>query len=282
MTIGAVIFAQNNSKVDYVKLAVYAAERVKTYLNIPVTLITDSVNWVTSAYPTHAFDTIIDISSDQSEQYRILNDGAMASTKIIWKNSSRVNVYELSPYETTLVIDSDYIINSSILAMALERDYDFQIYKKSMDISEWRTSTEFERVNSYSIPFYWATVFVFKKSPVMESFFDLLTYIRNNWEYYRVLYSIESSLYRNDFAFSIAIHIMNGKMFSDFAVALPGSMVFSTDTDILVSISGNKVQMLTQKPEYHGEYLLVKTSGMDVHIMNKMSLARFIDGGIGV
>ena len=35
MTTGALIFAQNNGLVDYVKLAVFAASRIKKYLNIP-------------------------------------------------------------------------------------------------------------------------------------------------------------------------------------------------------------------------------------------------------
>ena len=33
---------------------------------------------------------------------------------------------DITPYETTLVLDSDYIINSSALKGALERECDFQ------------------------------------------------------------------------------------------------------------------------------------------------------------
>ena len=42
MTHGAVIFALNNGGIDYVKLAVFAAERVRKYLQVPVSIITDS------------------------------------------------------------------------------------------------------------------------------------------------------------------------------------------------------------------------------------------------
>jgi hypothetical protein len=39
---------------------------------------------------------------------------------------------------------------------------------------------------------------------------------------------------------------------------------------------------LVEKKNYPGEYLVAKTSGLDVHVMNKYSLLRFIDGGNGV
>ena len=100
--------------------------------------------------------------------------------------------------------------------------------------------------------------------------------------YFRTLYSISSGTYRNDYAFSIAIHIMNGKTNGDFATELPGTMTYSTDTDLLVSIENNTLKFLIEKENYLGEYILAKTQGIDVHVMNKLSLCRCIDGGLGV
>jgi hypothetical protein len=191
-------------------------------------------------------------------------------------------VYELTPYDTTLVLDSDYIINSSILKKSFDNSYDFQIYKNSFDLAGWRDNTEFKRINQYSIPFYWATVFVFRKSLVTQSLFDLITYIKNNWLYFRVLYNIDSELFRNDFAFSIAIHIMNGKTNGEFAVELPGTMSYTTDKDILLKVTDNRMNFLLEKEGHLGQYIAAKTSGIDVHVLNKYSLSRFIDGGTGV
>ena len=282
MTIGAIIFAQNNSTVDYTKLAVYAASRVIDNLNIPVSLITDNKKWLDDSHPDHNFEHVIEIPYEEDAQQRVFKDGALASKRLEWRNISRNMVYDLTPYETTIVLDSDYIINSSSLKSALERDYDFQIYKNSIDLSNTREIAEFERINEYSIPFYWATVFIFKKSLIMRSFFDLIEYIKLNWSYFRILYSIESPLYRNDFAFSIAIHIMNGKTIGHFATELPGSMVYCADKDLLINQDGNKMKFLIEHPERVGEYTAIKTEGLDVHVMNKLSLSRFIDGGIGV
>jgi hypothetical protein len=281
MTNGAVIFAQNNSSFDYVKLAVFSAQQIKRYLDIPVSLATDSKGWLNKAYPDHPFDKIIDIDFGAS-QYKKFYDGALSSKNVEWKNFTRDTVCSLTPYDRTLVIDSDYIINSDSLKAAFYNNNNFQIYRQSIDLAEWRDMQEFTRINQYSIPFYWATAFVFQKNYITEAFFNLVAYIRAEWTYFRALYEIESSLFRNDFAFSIAIHIMNGKTNGEFAVELPGRMTFIKDRDLLVSMDGDKMKFLVEKKDYSGQYTLVKTTGIDVHVMNKNSLSRYIDGGSGV
>lgn len=75
---------------------------------------------------------------------------------------------------------------------------------------------------------------------------------------------------------------MNGKTNGQFAVELPGKMVYAMDRDILVSIDGNKMKFLIEKKDFLGEYLAAKTTGLDVHVINKLSLSRYIDGGSGV
>jgi hypothetical protein len=282
MTTGAVIFALNNQEVDYIKLAIFAANKIKKYLNIPVSVIVDWDDYILSQYPNHGFDKIISIGKSEIVQSKKFNDGSFSSKVMDWKNYERCSIYNLTPYDRTLVIDSDYILNSAVLKPALTNDYEFQIYRKSIDLALDRDSKLFDRINSYSIPFYWATVFIFKKTPLMESFFNLIAYIKNNWNYFRTLYSIDSFTFRNDFAFSIAIHIMNGKTEGGFAIELPGNMIFTADKDLLISAKDNKMQFLVEKKNHLGEYIAVKTTGLDVHVMNKFSLSRFIDGGLGV
>jgi hypothetical protein len=282
MSTGALIFAQNNASIDYTKLAVFCADRVLEFLKIPVSLVTDNKQWLLDNFPNHKFDQIIEISFDEFYQKRYMCDGTMSSSVIEWKNFSRCDAYELSPYETTILLDSDYVINSSILSLSLDKDCDIQMYKKCFDLASWRSTNEFSRINQYSIPFYWATVVVFKKSLISESFFNLVSYIKQNWAYFKVLYSIDSQLFRNDFAFSIASHIMNGKTTGQFITELPGSMTYIKDTDLVYKMDNTAITFLIEKQNYCGEYQAVKTTGIDMHIMNKHSLSRFIDGGIGV
>ena len=282
MTIGAVIFAQNNAIIDYAKIAIFAANRAKEFLDIPVSLITDNIKYLNDIYPDHPFDQIIEVQEQPYQQKKSFFDGALSSKSLEWKNFARYQAYALSPYDTTLVIDSDYIINSDILKPAFDRDADLQIYSQSMDLAHDRSADEFHRINDRGILFYWATAFIFNKSPMMESFFDLISYIRENWDYYKMLYNIDVSLFRNDYAFSIAIHILNSKMDGHFAVELPGKMIYSKDKDVLVDMKQGKLKFLMEKKNYSGEYIIAKTTNLDVHVMNKFSLSRFIDGGAGV
>jgi hypothetical protein len=281
MTTGCVIFAQNTTSIDYVKLAIFAAKRVKQFLNIPVSLATDSMDYL-QFYPDHTeiFDKIIPIYGNTDQQKKFF-DGTLYYKTGEWKNLTRNQIYDITPYDRTLVIDSDFIINSNTLVKALNNDYEFQIYRKNFDVAGWRPDT-FTRINQHSIPFYWGTVFIFEKTASTGAFFNLIEYIKSNWEYFRVVYKIDSPLYRNDYSFSIAIHIMNGSNEGDFGWELPGKMTFVLDRDILVSIKNDSMQFLIEKQYYPGEYILTTTRGLDVHVMNKQSLTRLIDGGYGV
>lgn len=282
MNQGVLIFAQNNADIDYIKLATFAAKQAQKYLNLPVSLITDSRGWLEKSQPNHPFDQIIDVEYAPTAQQKHFHDGALTVKKLEWRNFARNRAYDLTPYQTTLVIDSDYIINSSVLKDAFDKDLDLQIYSKSMDLAGWRNTDEFKRINNFSIPFYWATAFIFQKNIITESFFDLVAYIKSNWQYYRTLYNIDTVLFRNDFAFSIAIHIMNNSNNSMLLEQLPGSMIYTKDTDFLVKTTEDRMQFLLEKNNYPGEYIAAKTTGLDVHVMNKFSLSRYIDGGLGV
>ena len=283
-TTGAVIFAQNNSSIDYVKLAIFAAQRLQSFLKIPVSVITDSADWLLKTYPKEStvFDQIIKIENTETANQKRFNDGTLSSKFLEWKNLSRSSVYNLTPYDKTLVIDSDYIINSSLLKNAVNSDHSFQIYKDCFSLSAWRGTAEFTRINQYSIPFFWATTFIFEKTIEVKYFFTIVEYIKNNWQYFRTLYSIEVPTFRNDFAFSIAIHLMNEKTSGMFAHELPGKMFYVSDRDLLISLDDTRMKFLIEKENYLGEYTAASIHNTDVHIMNKLSLSRFIDGGLGV
>jgi len=275
MTRGVLIFAQNNAEIDYAKISLFAAKRVKEYLGVPVSLVTDSASWLKQSQPDaeQVFDQIIEIWTE-THQTKKFYDGSLAVKTLTWKNLSRVDCCFLSPYDETLVIDSDFIISSPTLKNIWDNQNDFLIYKDSFDLANWRDDRSFRYLNQHSIPFYWATAFYFKKTAATWAFFDLIKNIKLNWNYYRLLYNIDSTVFRNDFAFSIAIHMM-GK---DFATPLPGKMNYILDRDILLDIDNSKLTFLVERKNFNGEYTAVKTSNLDVHVMNKYSLTRCIDG----
>ena len=54
-------------------------------------------------------------------------------------------------------------------------------------------------------------------------------------------------------------------------------MIYSLDKDILINSKDGNMQFLIEKQKYLGEYTAIKTSGIDIHVMNKFSLMRHID-----
>jgi hypothetical protein len=273
MTQGILIFAFNSNGVDYVKMAILSAKRAKKFLNKPVSLVTDSKQHLIDNFPNDLdiFDTIID-SIDNTTQTKRFYNGTTEFTKYVWKNSNRVDCYAVSPYDETLVIDSDFIINSSFLSYVWNQPNNFLIYTDHNDLASWRDTSEFEFVSNQSIPFYWATVFFFKKSKINENFFLLIQHIKENWMYFVKLYQLNSTKFRNDIAFSIAIHMMNGFTPGDFATPIANKLTYTLDRDFLIKQENQSMTFLVQSKQSADAYTLVKTNNLDVHVMNKNSL----------
>lgn len=271
MTKGALLFAQNNQSVDYVAMAEFCASRIKHYLDIPVSLVTSTNQFVSK----DAFDNIIRIE-DTPYYEKVYHDGVDVRKKLAWKNTARDQCFDLTPYDETLVLDTDYILSSDTLSLSWQQNSDFLIYKSASDLATWRDDTEFEYINEYSIPFYWATVFWFRKTETTESFFRLVAHIRENWSYFTKIYRIHTTTFRNDYAFSIALHMMNGFCADSFVSLLPGTMYYTLDSDQLLAIDQDKMHFLIQKQQGSTDMLHAKTQGLDVHVMNKFSLLRNI------
>lgn len=275
MTQGVLIFAQNNDKVDYVKIAAYAARRAIDHLNVPVSIITNCDS-AEAAEAMGVFDKVI-VIDDTVSNLKQFNDGTTNVGKLNWKNTTRSSAFDLTPYEETLVIDADYIINSSTLKYCWNQSNEFLIYQKSYDLASWRDDIEFKHISDYSIPFYWATVFWFKQTPTTKKFFSLITHVKENWGYYKFLYQIRSNSFRNDFAFSIAIHMLNGFAKGNFENHLPGKMFYTLDSDILLDAKDDSMLFLVGSNTATGGYIPIKTSKLDMHVMNKFSLLRNIE-----
>jgi hypothetical protein len=273
---GIVLFAFNNSNIDYVKQAVYCAKRVKKYLNLPVQLITDTTEYIKSNYPFYKnyIDVITCIPSPTNNSIKTFNNGLYESKKLEWKNAARNNAYELSVFDKTLVIDTDLLISNSKLLACFDTNEDFMI-ADHYNLVNQGTEPSFDRVSDKTIPMYWATILYFTKNNTAKTVFDLVGHIKENYNYYRTVYDITESKFRNDFAFSIAVHMMRGfENSTHWPKQLPSDMWVSTDKDILIDVNSNVIKLLAHKSY---DYLPVKLTDATVHVMNKFSLNSFID-----
>lgn len=277
MTKGVLLIANNNSQIDYVKQSIYLADRIHKYLDVPVSIITNSVEYLKRCFDSTVFDKIIDTNNKSDTNQRILFDGEYSQKTVQWQNSTRIDAYDLSPYDQTLLIDTDFIFNNSQLKSIFDSPNNFMIYKDSYDLSQTKNTVEFNQVSDTSIDFYWATAVYFTKTQENKIFFNLIKHIKKDWDHYVRVYRLPSTIYRNDYAFSIAIHIINGFQSGDFAKKLPGKLYYTTDKDLLIKHKNTTMTFLVGKEDYPGEYTLLKTDNLNVHVMNKLSLQRVID-----
>lgn len=277
MSKGYLLIAHNNGANDYIKQAIFCAQRIKHFCaNASVSLITNNIRHLEENYNQDVFDYVIDSKHTFSDKnYRLMFDGALSSKTVPWNNAGRDMAFSLSPYDETILLDTDYIFSNDILDKCFGSLNDVMMYKKSKYLGS-QIVQEFERCSDYSVDFYWATVVYFKKTPKAKALFDLVFHIRENWSYYNSLYQISSSNFRNDFAFSIAIHMLNGSASGTFVGELPSKMYYIKDQDCLEKIQDDKMIFLLGKKDHLGEYTLTSTQGLNVHILNKLSLERQI------
>ncbi len=262
---GILLFALQGT-FDYTTLAIICAKQIKKFTDIPISVVTNEPNKI----PEKLFDKIITISENTTQNKRFYN-GAEYNEIHTWNNISRCLCYELTPYDHTLVIDVDYILNSDFLIKCFDIDKDFLIFKQGCDLAEWRDGYEFEYISQFSIPFYWATVFMFKKTEKNKHFFQIIKEIKNNWEYYRSLYQIKEMNFRNDYAFSIAIHIFYNSTPETFVDLFPSKLYYTLDKDHLIKIKNNKM-MFALHQDNSSTYIPLIVKDLDVHVMNKFDL----------
>lgn len=280
MTQGVLLFAQNNIYVDYIKQAVYCAKKIKEHLNLPVALATDNLEYLEKTYPFYKkyIDHVIVQEHYETDQKRTFKDGTMSHRELAWKNHNRSTCFDITPFDETIVMDTDFLVNNDLLLNAFKTQEQFLIYRRISDLNPDRPDDyRFDKISDRSIDMYWATVFYFKKTDDMKFFFDLVEHIRENWNYYRLIYQIVARNFRNDFAFSIAIHILNGFQRQPWPKLLPGKLWFTSDNDVLIKMDKTQYTFLLDKKHWKGHYNVGTIKDANIHILNKFSLERAID-----
>jgi hypothetical protein len=265
MTRGALIFAFNNEQTDYVAMARWSAGRIRRHLNIPVAIVTDT----DPGDPrVSGFDQII-TSNAASGGTRWFED---YQSTVTWHNAGRVDAYNLTPWDHTLVLDADYVVCSDVLNRLWEIDTDFLCHRKAWDTKTGQALDGLNTFGQTKMPMWWATVMCFKKTNVSQYIFDAMTMVRENWQHYRDLYQIDRATYRNDFALSIALGVVSGHTNQvdeipwDLASVLPDTELEQLDQDYFSIKYKNSNNVLRT----------VGISGTDLHAMGKSHLENII------
>jgi hypothetical protein len=166
------------------------------------------------------FDTYNKMTPMGHINYRFI-EPELGNTKMgkEWNNVDRHMAYELSPYNTTLVIDIDYFCFSDSLKQLLDTDYDFLVPDTAYDLTGRNT---FDQRRWSMIPMVWATVLLFKKNDRVRKIFDTVKYIKQHYSYFTEMYRIYARNLRNDYLFAMALQQINGFMgYEKLPFALP-------------------------------------------------------------
>ena len=284
MNRGVVIHALNNEEIDYTLIALCNALAIKSYLDVPVCLITTegSVDWLRQhrgELVDRAFDQIILHDDRKTVGQRRFRDTLSTQRDLRWINTTRVDSYALSPFEETLLIDADYLILDDSLKHVWGSPHEVMINRDIIPLHHGTVATSERWLEDTGIQLCWATCIYFKKSPLAQMLFDLVRHVRRNYEYYSLLYGYGVDLYRNDYAFSIAVHMLSGFTQCDDIASLPSPFLFTSfDGDELIDVpSKGDLMFLMNDQRDTWKFTLTRTKGISVHVMNKYSIVRQAD-----
>jgi hypothetical protein len=247
MTTGAVIFARNNEQIDYVAMAHWSAKNIERHLGIPTHIITDS-----SAPGTNTRH-FTDVGS------------------VTWHNLNRMEAYQESPFDQTLVLDADYVVASNQLQVLLDSKQDFLCHRWAYDVTGLQTFEDLNYFGNYHMPMWWATVMVFRRSKKAQAVFESMAMIRDNWTHYRNLYANSRTTYRNDHALSIALNIENGHTLE--TTDIPWSLASLTPDHKLTQLDPDRYRVDFLTADKKPRWIELR---QDFHAMGKQQLGAIV------
>lgn len=171
---GFLIFAQNTNEVDYVREAYTLALSIK-FSQAEINNVSIVTNDVVPELYKSVFDKVIPIPWYEGSA----EDGSRFKAEHRWK------LYHATPYDETIVLDSDMLMLEDIgIWWEYCKNYDIKYCSKVLNHKlESVVDTKYRRAflsNNLSNPY--AALHYFKKSPTAHEFYKILEFVCNNWE----------------------------------------------------------------------------------------------------
>lgn len=233
---GVLIFASNNETIDYHYLAERAARQVERHLDVPV--------------------EIVDVRGGDQK------DGST------WHNHSRYTAWELSPFDQTLVMDADYLVFSDRLASLWDNPNGFLIGRGAYDMMGMDELAGDKWLGHSKMPMRWATLMWFDRSDYAGHVFQVVEMLRENWSYYSALFGFRMKPWRNDYAFTVALHLL-GAYGTSSQRLIPWSIPTLTKAGRVAEIREDGVLYSWSR---EGKSFQEFSGPQDVHVLNKESL----------
>ena len=182
-----------------------------------------------------------------------------------WKNLARVDAYDLSPFDCTIIIDSDYLVYDNNLMKLFESEQSVLAHRSWCDLNYAEVSNI--QMGNSMIDMMWATVLMFKKNKEVEQMFNYWRHALKNYQYYAELFGLNKRMVRNDHAFTIAMAKMQEYGPMEHTI-IPWDIITANQNFEVKQITKDNIVLEDQ----HGEI----TVDQSVHILNKESLLNAI------
>ena len=170
MSKGIVVLAQNNETDNYVEQSALLAMSLRHHNDVPISLITN--DQVPEEYVS-LFDKIIPIP---------FGDSAEDSE---WKVENRWKIYHASPYDETIVMDTDMLVLQNIdVWWNFLSNYEVFYTSNVLTYKGETANTSYYRKTfiDNELPNLFCGLHYFKKSDFAQQFYTWLELVVNNWE----------------------------------------------------------------------------------------------------
>lgn len=200
MNKGYICLVQNNKDTDYLRLAYILALSIKTTQSKinNISIVTDC------KVPDHyksVFDKVIKLKNDRAKD----SD---------WKLHNIVDLYDYTPYDETVVLDSDMLFLNDISHWwdkLCERDLWFTSQVKNYHGQLITQDNPYRKeFVSNNLPNIYMAFFYFKKSQQAQQLFEQAQFVCENWDICvdKFLFRTRPKIFSTDVAFSLAIKML--------------------------------------------------------------------------
>jgi len=249
MTTGVLLYCFDTPNTAYHKLALKSIDLIKKNLNLPITVVTDND---THRHFSQFLGVTYILIKHQTKNYRYYR-----GQNIPWYNMERANAYNHSFYDTTLLLDCDYLCYTNDLLELCNSNYDFLLHNSVHDITG--KNRILKKLES-TLPIVWATVVMFKKTEKAKQIFEMIQHVQQNYDHFRNLYRIKHKNYRNDYAFAIALHQLQGQITTPMFIPSPMNML-PHEYDVLEITDDSVIYKYDKK--------INMIQDTDVHVLDK-------------
>jgi len=284
---GVCIIAYNNNQLDYISFASLCAVYVKLHMKTNnVALITDTgtAEWMETSVPKNiqeaCFDQMIiqDVQHESNPRKHL--DSPWTEFKAQFSNKNKNNVFRISPYDKTLLIDSDYFIMNDFYDYIFDTDISLGLHRDAVYLQGQPPYLNEIQLNEGGIHHWWSTAVYFNKNQTeAEIFFDIWSHVKDNWDYYALLYQFAPALFRTDFCVSIACHMLNGLNNDSFVHDFNGVPLLNMDQkDDVVEVKDLQDWiLLSHDRKEPWKNVLTRLEKTNLHVMNKRAISRHKD-----